>query len=423
MSAPGAERAAAPEPAFRLWRNGDFVRLLASESISQIGSQVTTLALPLAAIITLNAAAGEVGVLRFAQYLPFLLVALPFGLLVDRQPRRRLMMVANLVQAVALLAVPLAQWRGLLRIEELYVVAFVVGAFAVLFQLSWQSYLPSIVSSEELAGANGALLASSYSIEIGGPGLGGLVVQLLTAPYALLLDAVSFLLATVGLATIRAAEPRPSARERNLRGEVVDGFRAVFGHPYVRPIAMEAATSNLFSQFVLVVFLIYGVRTLGLSPTVLGLVLGSASVGALIGALVTGRLTERLRFGWLLAGSMVVGCTFPLLLGLASGPTLVVMAVLFVGMAGHGVGIAVSSVLVVTLRQAATDPALLGRMNAVYRMFVTGTMSVGAALGGLAAQLTDPRTAILIGAAGLFLAPLWVLLSPVRSLAEAPKRA
>ena len=404
-----------------LWLNGDFLRLWAGETISLFGTQVTVLALPLVAVITLRASAAQVGLLNACRYAPFVVVTLFAGVVVDRVRRRPTMIVVNLGRGALIALIPLTALLGLLRIEYLYLVAFAVGILTVFFDLAYQAYLPSIVTAEQLTGANGRLVASASAAELGGPGIGGLLVQALTAPYALLADALSFLASTSSLLRIEHREPEPHGERRPPIGSSIrDGFRFTFSNPYLRAIAGEAATFNLFEQTILTVFVVYAIRRLHFSPGLLGLVLSLGGGGALLGALIAGRIDRRFGLGRTIVGSMVIACLTPLLIAAPTGrgaATLIALGAIFFV---WGCAVAVSNVLVVTLRQTVTPSSMLGRMNASYRFFTYGAIPLGALLGGGLASVIGLRATLFAGACGLVLALFWILLSPVARLAALP---
>jgi MFS family permease len=244
-------------PGAAVSRNRDFLKLWAGETASLLGTQVTVLALPLVAVITLHASTGEVGVLNACRYAPFVLVILFAGVVVDRVRRRPTLMLANAGRALLIGLIPLAAAFDSLRVEYLYVVAFLVGVLTVFFDLAYQAYLPSLVERERLSEANTRLQASASAAELGGPGLGGLLVQVVTAPFALLVDAASFVVSIVSLATIETREPKPESERRPpMLKAIRQGFRFTFGNRYLRAIAGEAATFNLFEQTILTVFVV-----------------------------------------------------------------------------------------------------------------------------------------------------------------------
>jgi MFS family permease len=405
-------------------RDDDFLKLWIGETISLLGTQVTALALPLLAVITLQASAGQVGLLNACRYAPFVAVTLFAGVIVDRVRRRPTMIVANAARAFLIGLIPLAAAVDWLRVEHLYAVGFAVGVLTVFFDLAYQAYLPSLVERDLLTPANARLQASASVAELGGPGLGGLLVQVLSAPYALIADAVSFLVSVLSLTTIEKQEPAPPPTERApLLREIGAGFRFTFANPYLRAIAGEAATFNLFEQTIMTAFVVYAIRDLDLSPGILGLVLSTGAAGALAGSLVASRLSRHFGLGPVIVGSMSVACIVPLTIALpgAKGtPTVLGLALIF---SLWGGAVAVSNVLVVSLRQTVTPDPMLGRMNASYRFFTYGAIPLGALLGGGLAELIGLRPTILVGALGLTTALAWIVFSPLRGLAALPEPA
>ena len=400
---------------------GDFAKLWAGEGISLLGTQVTVLALPLVAVITLHATAGQLGVLNACRYAPFVLVTLVAGVAVDRLRRRLTMIFANAVRAFLIALIPVAAALGSLRVEYLYGVAFAVGLFTVFFDLAYQAYLPALVERSELTPANSRLQASASAAELGGPGLGGLLVQALTAPYALAVDAASYVISVLSLASIKHREQKPEPGEcPRLLPAIRSGFRFTFGNAYLRAIAGEAATFNLFEQTILTAFVVYAIRVLDFSPGLLGVIISCGAAGALVGSLLVRGLERRFGFGPACVGSMAVACVVPLLIALPAGggwtTALALMSVFFV----WGLAVAVSNVLVVSIRQTVTPNAMLGRMNASYRFFTYGAIPLGALLGGGLAGLIGLRATLLVGALGMVLALGWLVLSPVWRLQALP---
>lgn len=408
-----------------VWQNRDFLKLWAGETVSLFGSQITTLALPLTAIQFFAAKPVQLGMLATARFLPFLLLTLVAGVWVDLYRRRPLMMGANIGRALVLAVVPVGALMGWLRISHLYGVAFAVGALTVLFDLGYQSYVPSLVEREELVEANSKLQTSASAAEVAGPALGGLLVEWLTAPVAVAADAVSFLVSAVALATIRRGEPpvAPAVQRRPLWRQIGEGLRVTFRNPYLGSLAGEAATYNFFETAILALFTLYATRELGLSPAQIGAIMGTGAVGTLLGALMAERAARALGIGRAILTSMALACFAPLLIPLARGPQPVVFALLVTAFFLNGAGLAMSNVHVVSLRQAATPPHVLGRMNASYRFVVYGAIPLGSLCGGLLGELLGVRMTLFVAAAGLCGALLWVILSPVPGLRRLPAQA
>ena len=402
--------------------NRDFVKVWSGETVSVIGSQVTELAFPLTAIVTLHAGAFQIGLLNVARYTPYVLLSLFAGVWFDRHRRRPVLVAANLGRTVLVGLVPLAAMLHLLSMGLLYTVAFTVGILTVLFDVGILSYLPGLVDKRHLAEAN-SKIATSYSVAgIAGPGLAGFLVGTLTAPVALAVDAVSYLFSAGSLAAIRRAEPAPRtpAERESIAQSIVDGLRTVVGNRILRHLAAQSGLFNLFENVVVTIFLVYAVRHLGLRPTPLGVVVGAGSVGALIGALTANRLRTTLGFGRTLRISTIAACLSPLLLLLPSGSGVVSLVALGAALAIHGVNLAVFNVNALTLRQTVTPHHLLGRMNASYRLMLFGTVPLGALLGGSLAGVFGLRLALVVGVLGLAAPIAWIPFSPVFKLRDMP---
>jgi MFS family permease len=425
-------REPAPEPTRRtppsVTRNPDFMRLWAAETISQFGTQISLLALPLIATVLLAATPFEVALLGTIEFLPFILFSLPAGAWVDRLRRRPILILGDLGRALALATVPVAFVFDVLTIYQLYVVGFVAGTLTVLFDVAYQSYLPSLVERDQLVDGNGKLEISRTLAQTAGPTLGGGLIGLLTAPVAILLDAVSYALSALFVVLIRRPEPVPDrhrdehGRQRgNLRSEVMDGLRYVFGNPYLRGISASTATSNLFSQIAFATFIVYAVRELGLGPFEIGLTFGLGNIGAIVGAFTASRWTSALGLGRAIVISMFLSGPGILLVALAprEAPIPFLVASGFL----TGLSAVVYNINQVSFRQAITPTAMQGRMNATMRFIVWGTIPVGAILGGAIATAVSISAAIWIGAIGSFLAVVPLLLSPVHRLVDMPTPA
>ncbi|PYE48985.1 MFS transporter [Deinococcus yavapaiensis] len=399
----------------------DFLKLWAAETVSVFGFQITGLALPLTAAITLSATPAQMGVLGALETAPFLLFGLFAGALVDRVRRRPLMVRADIVRAMLLAAVPAAALLNALHIEVLYVVAFLVGIATLVFDVAYQSFLPSVVKREQLADGNAKLETSRALSTVLGPSLAGGLVQLVTAPIAIFVNALTFVLSAAFLGGMRVPEEAPQPAERpNVWREIGEGLKVVTRSPVLRSIAACTSISNFFSSAGGAVFVLFVTRDLNFSPSLLGTVIGVGGGGALLGALLAGRLPARLGMGPVIVLSSAL---FPLASVLVPLSTPGLAGVILVGVSQFviGLGIVVYNVVQVSLRQAITPHRLLGRMNATMRFFVWGTMPLGALLGGALGTLLDLRTTLFFAALGQALAVLPVLLSPVRRLKDVPE--
>ncbi|MEV5481698.1 MULTISPECIES: MFS transporter [Streptomyces] len=397
----------------------DFRLLLAGAAAGQLGAQVTLVALPLVAVLQLNAPAFQVGLLTAAETAAFLLVGLPAGAWVDRMRKLPLMIRADVVRAVAMASIPLAGVAGVLTMAQLYLVALVTGVATVFFDVAHQSYLPQLLPKDQLVSGNGALETIRSTAQVAGPGLGGGLVQLLGAALAIAADAAGYALSALFLWAIRQPEDRPRpVPGASLRKDIGEGLRFVFGHSLLRVIAFTTGLGNFFTATLMATQSVFLVRVLGLAPGVVGLVLSASALGGLAGALCAGRLAARLGQARLIWLSALVTGPFAVLWPLSGrGAGAVLFAI------GSGVvffGAVVYNVAQVSFRQALCPPRLLGRMNATLRFLMWGTLPLGALAGGALADAFGARTALAWCAAGFLAVPLPLLLSPLRRMRDLP---
>jgi MFS family permease len=402
-----------------LWHHLDFRRLWIGETVSQFGTMVSQLALPLAAILVVHASTFQVGLLTALQTAAFLLVGLPAGAWVERMRFRSVLIVNDLTRAALLASIPLASLLGILTIWQLYAVAFVTGVSTVFFDVAYQSCLPQLVGRDRLIEGNARLQASESVSQIAGPSAGGLLIQALTAPYAILIDALSFLWSAGWVAAITSSPPSPERTpDRHLLREISDGLRFVLGDRLLRAIAMCTGAFNLFSSMIFAVFYVLLARDLHVSPGVIGLVTSAAAVGGLAGSLVASRLAARIGKGqaiWISAA--VIGPCSLVTPFVQHDWTLALLAV---AQAGTGAGNVIYNITQVSFRQALCPPGMLGRMNATMRFLAWGTLPLGGLLGGILGSGIGVRPTLLIAGLGESLAFLPVFLSPLRRMRELP---
>lgn len=418
------EAATGPREPPSLWQDREFARLWAGETISLFGTQVTTLALPLTAALALGLSGDELGIIRFLQGVSFVLLPIPLGLWVDRRRIRPVLVWTNLGRAALVGAVPVLAALGQLHVSALYLVAFGIGVCWVLFDVSWLSYVPSVVTDRrQLVEANSKLGVSFSAAQVGGPGLAGLLVQVLTAPYALAVDALSYLVSAVSLGSIRRPEPAPAPRDETAttRSELAAGVRWVFGHPYLRVIGLLSTLHNFFTIWIQPVFILFAIDTLGLSSGTVGFVLSAGAVGGLLGSAFAGRLLARRSFGRVYVVAVLVTLVARLLIPMAAGPGAVAVAVLVASYFFTNAGLGVANVLGISLRQTVTPKPLMGRMNAVMRTLTFGLGSFGALAGGYVADQLGLRVSLWWAAVGsvVSVVPLcFTSIRSVRTLAE-----
>jgi MFS family permease len=399
--------------------------LWSAETVSQFGTQVSNLAIPLTAVLVLDASAFEVAALGTVEFLPFILFTLPAGVWVDRLPRRPILILGDFVRAALLMSVPIAYVADALTLAQLYVVGFLVGICTVFFDVAYQSYLPALVERNYIIEGNSKLEISRSTAQIGGPGFGGLLVQIFTAPYAILVDAASF--AGSGSFILRIKkhenhrETSSTDRERtSLWTELKEGLRFVLGNPNLRAQAGCTGTSNFFSSAAFAILVVFLVRELELSPGVIGLVFSLGSVGSLVAAVTANRISGKFGIGPTTIASAALFGPATLLVafapvGNASIPFLVFAQLLF------GFTVVVYNIVQVSYRQAICPPRLQGRMNSVMRFIVWGTIPLGSLTGGILAGVVGLRETMVIGAIGGALAVLWIVFSPQRRLREMPE--
>jgi predicted MFS family arabinose efflux permease len=402
-----------------LARHRDFRQLWAAETVSQVGTQVTLLALPVVAVTLLDATPLQMGFLTALETAAFLLIGLPAGAWVDRWRRRRVLVTADLVRAVVLATVPAAYLLDVLTLGQLFTVAAVTGTATVFFDVAYQSYLPTLVDRDQLVDGNGKLEASRAVAQVAGPGLTGVLLRVLGAPLLVLIDAVSFLLSAVFIGRIRTSDVVPDrATRRPLRTEIAEGLGFVVRHPLLRRIVACTGISNLFGSMNSALLVLYVLRTLGLSETTLGLVFSVGAVGGLLGAATAAWSARRVGEGRSIPLSAVIsaaaGASMPL--AAVGAPAVLLVTGWFV----LSWAVVVYNVVQVSFRQRLCPPGLLGRMNASVRFIIFGTMPVGGLLGGVLGEWLGVLPALWIATAGGFLGCLPVVLSPLLTMGDLP---
>lgn len=403
-----------------LWRHGDFMKLWAGQTISQIGTQVTFLALPLAAILLFGATPFEVGVLGTLEFLPFLLLGLPIGVWVDRLRRKPILVIADIGRFAALGSIPLAHALDALSLAHLYVAAFTTGVLTVFFDVAYAAYLPSLIDRDRLVEGNAKLEISRSGAHLIGPGVAGVLVEAVTAPVAILVDAASYLGSVLFLLLIGKREPpmeRPDKPPKML-AQIREGLRYVLGHTLLRPIIVCTALLNLANGLEIAVLILFALRSLDLSPGTIGIVLALGHVGFLGGVFLAGRSARRIGVGPTVIGAgTVIGlgyCALPL----ATRSTAIPLLLVF-GLMGS-FGSVIYNVNVRSLIQSMTPERMLGRTIATGRVVVWGTIPVGSFVGGILGSRIGLRPTLWVAAAVAFIAFVPPSLSPVRRLHEMP---
>ena len=409
-----------------LWRHADFMKLWAGQTVSALGSVVTRTAVPLVALLVLGAGPFEMALIVVSASLAVLLVGFVAGAWVDRLRRRPLLIAADAVRAVLLLSIPAAHFLGALRIEQLYVVVFLEGCLGALFDAAYPAYVPSLIGVDRVVEGNSKLATSSSLAEIGGPGLGGGLVQLIGAPVAILVDAVSFVVSAISLALIRSPEPaRPTRTSTTpMLREIAEALNLVRRHPVLVPLTLRSVIAHVAGSFYGVLYTIYLIQELHLSPFLLGVVVSAGGVGSLFGSFFAARVIARFGFGPALIGAATGASIVGVLTPLAGGPILLATMMVFIPqLIGDGLQ-TIEGVAELSLIQGVIPDRILGRVNATLEVLSHGiAYPIGALGAAVVAGWIGVRGGIAIGWAGMAISILLLVLSPlprVRQLSDVP---
>ena len=392
------------------------MKLWAGQTVSELGSVVTRTAVPLVALLALGAGPFEMAMLVVSASLAVLLVGFLAGAWVDRLRRRPLLILADAIRAVVLFSIPAAYQIGVLRIEQLYVVVFIEGCLGALFDAAYPAYVPSLIGVDRVVEGNSKLATSSSLAEIGGPGLGGGLVQVIGAPLSILVDAISFVASAISLVLIRSPEPARPIRTSStpIRHEILEGLSLVRRHPVLVPLTLRSVIAHVAGSFYGVLYTIYLINDLHLSPFLLGVVISAGGVGSLIGSFFASRAIARLGLGpaliWAATGAAIIGVLTPL----AGGPLLLATMMVFLPqLIGDGLQ-TIEGVAELSLIQGVVPDRILGRVNATLEVFSHGiAYPLGALLAAALAGWIGVRGGIAIGWAGMAISILLLVLSPL----------
>jgi MFS family permease len=400
-------------------RDGNFVRLLVGETVSNLGSTITGFAFAIVAVVMMNATPRQMGLIRALGELPAVVLGLFVGLWVDRFSRRRLLLVLNLVAAAAVVSVPIAYLAGTLSIGQLFVLALIFGVLGTFWEPAWNSFLPSVVTRDRLVDANSKLTVSNSAIAVVGPGLAGALIEVLTAPIAMVADAISFVVAAISVNGVRSRE-RPAVSEDDrapIRRRIGEGLRMAFLDPMQRAITAPLALLYLVDALSLSVYVIFVLRVVRLSPGSLGLVFMVGAAGFLTGSAVAPRIERRMGAGraTLLGLGLVAASPFTMVLADASHPLWLNLFFLgFPGLLG-GFGGIVQAVMLLSLRQAITPEHLIGRVYGSIGVLGGLMVIAGATIGGWLGDTIGPRATVLVAAFGYTVPFFWSLFTPLRT--------
>lgn len=409
-----------------LWRHADFNKLWLGQGISSVGSQVTLLALPLTAVLYLHASTAQVGLLSAAGLLAYSGPSLLFGVMADRMRRRPLMIAADMGRTVVIVLIPVLAWTHALTMPVMYAVALTQGCLTVIFDVAYRSYLPGLVGKEALLAGNSRLQGTASVAQVVGPGLSGTLMELLGAPFALLVDAGSFVASWASLLSIRTPEPPPEPKAPDARrgvravlSEVRAGLSFIYRSPVLRAVAGSASIFNFFSQLQITLFLVYAPRVKHISAGGVGLIFVCLGIGGVVASLTVRRLITRFGYGPMLLTGYLLGAAMVLCIALVPGSPEVATSIYTVVYFICGYGLVTANIAMMTLRQLATPGPLQGRVSASFRFAIMALMPVSALLAGVLGEQFGLRPALFICSAGMPFSVIWIFLSPARKVRAA----
>lgn len=404
-----------------LWREPDFLKLWAGQAVSQVGSWITLVGLPLMAAQMLKASPLQMGIMSGVGSAAILLFGLFAGVWADRLRRRPILIWADLGRAAVLATVPLAALLGRLTMSHLYVVTAASATLTVFFDVSYQAYLPSLVTPDLILEGNSKMTLSESIAGIVGPGLTGALIAAITAPMAILFDAISFVCSAISVWRIRKPEqpPQPSAAP-HIGREILEGLQASWHNPILRTLLLRKATASIFLGFGGSLYILFAVRDLHIGAVLLGAVIAVGGCSGLFGALAAAWLVRRIGVGWSLIGSALLSGFASLLPPLARGSVTMCATMLSVAQLAD-MAWSIYGINELTLRQAVAPAHVLGRVNSAAHMTFRGLLPAGALLGGAVAEIIGLRGAMFVGGGGFLLSTLWLIFSPIRNLRELPK--
>lgn len=405
-----------------MWRHRDFLNLWAAQTVSRLGDHITFIAFPLTAVTFFKATASQMGMLRALYSASAVLIGLFAGLWIDRLRRRSVLMWTDFAFTGLYFSIPVATVLGILHIEHLYVIQLLSGILWFFSDVALRSFVPSLAAREQLVEANSKLGLTHSVASLVGPAMAGALVQLVTAPIAMVFDGLSFLVSGIFIWRIKAAEAfhKSDAPRKSSLAEISEGLRAIFTNPILRPLTESMALQHFFTSFVSAIFVLYASAELKIEPFFLGLIFSSYGPGFLLGALLTSRLTRRYGVGSTVLAASLLNCLAVSIFPLAGGSQVAIVALLMTAYLLIGMSLQVSEITMLSLRQSLAPLGLQGRVNGSFRFIVLSADLIGALLLSALGDMVSLRTIIVLSGVGLCLPFLRLLFSPVRGLHKFP---
>ena len=408
-----------------LWKHADFMRLWAAQTVSSFGARIAREGLALASVLTIDAKPFQLGILAALVMGPSMLVGFFAGGFVDRSRKRAIMIFADLLRAVILLSVPLAAWFRLLTMEQLYIVGALIGAANILFDISDHAYLPHLIGRAELLEGNTKLSTTESLAEVGGPALAGILVQTLTAPFAIAVNAATYIVSALFLGTIATTEyaKEPPKVRPTLFSDLGKGYSAMAQDQVLRPLLAMNVVSPVFGGVFSALYVIFAIKTLALSPALMGLTVAVGGIGSLAGTAISPLFVARFGVGKAIAIGFLVSAVSAIFVPLAAGPLWLKLASLMTAQfVGDSMAVA-AMIPAASLRQSIVPRELLGRSAAFISVGSGASAVVGALAGGTLGSLFGPRSALFLAVCGLVIMPLWACATPLWRAKEIPALA
>lgn len=405
-----------------IWFNRNFLNLWSGQTISELGSQITLLALPLTAVLSLHVSPEQMGFLRAFSTVPAILVSLIVGVWVDRVRRWPLLLWTDVARMLLLALVPLLAWLQILRIEYLYLISFSVGVLTVLFDIASTSFITSVVASEQLVDGNSKMQFSTSFASVIGPGLAGLLIQIMTAPLTIIFDAFSYLCSALSIALIRVHETHQisSQKSQHIGKEIAEGLHTLWNNPLLRHMTISSAFGSLAIAIQQTVFILYIINGLHLSPVFVGAIYTIMGMASITGAYIAPYVSRSLGPGPTIVVGTLFVCIGSFFLTIGQLPQILIIVCLSIGLVLFGAGSPLYNISQLSLRQTLTPPSLLGRVNASRRFIVFGVMPIGSLIGGQLGEFLGLRWTLFVAALFFLLSFLWIFLSPLRRVREIP---